>query len=35
MMHERLATYSRLSKALGSGGDDLLLFKSIGRVIQT
>jgi hypothetical protein len=35
MMHERLATYSKLPKALGSGSDDLLLFKSIGWVIQT
>jgi hypothetical protein len=35
MMHERLATYSRLSYALGPGSDDLLLFKSIGWVIQT
>jgi hypothetical protein len=34
-MRKRLATYSRLSKALGSGSDDLLLFKSIGWVIQT
>jgi hypothetical protein len=32
-MRERLATYSRLSKALGSGSDDLLLFKSIGWAI--